>query len=111
MLPFILVDYGTCLALVNLIHVNCWFNTLLLHVRQLTTSTRRSTTSSTALLTLLSVIVHLVHRIGKSTGHNNFKMLLISATGATVDGVVPLVLTKSIGGININKPTPPFVKL
>ncbi|KAG1133934.1 hypothetical protein G6F37_014095 [Rhizopus arrhizus] len=29
-------------------------------------------------------------------------MLLISATGATVDGVVPLASTKSIGGININ---------
>ncbi|KAG1166688.1 hypothetical protein G6F35_018046 [Rhizopus arrhizus] len=38
-------------------------------------------------------------------------MLLISATGATVDGVVPLALTKSIGGININKPMSPFVKL
>jgi hypothetical protein len=38
-------------------------------------------------------------------------MLLTSATGATVDGVVPLALTKSIGGININKQTPPFVKL
>jgi hypothetical protein len=38
-------------------------------------------------------------------------MLLISATGATVDGVVPLVLTKSIGGININKQMSPSVKL
>jgi len=62
-------------------------------------------------LTLLSVIVHLVHRIGKSTGRNNCKMLLTSATGATVDGVVPLALTKSIGGININKQIPLFVKL
>ncbi|KAG1437766.1 hypothetical protein G6F55_014046 [Rhizopus delemar] len=38
-------------------------------------------------------------------------MLLTTATGATVDGVVPLVSTKSIGGININKQTPLFVKL
>ncbi|KAG0829026.1 hypothetical protein G6F62_013723 [Rhizopus arrhizus] len=38
-------------------------------------------------------------------------MLLTSATGATVDGVVPLVLTKSIGGININKRIPLSVKL
>ncbi|KAG1052046.1 hypothetical protein G6F41_014278 [Rhizopus arrhizus] len=38
-------------------------------------------------------------------------MLLTSVTDVTVDGVVPLASTKSIGGININKPTPPFVKL
>ncbi|KAG1049314.1 hypothetical protein G6F65_023232 [Rhizopus arrhizus] len=38
-------------------------------------------------------------------------MLLTSATGAIVDGVVPLALTKSIGGININKQTPLSVKL
>ncbi|KAG0752773.1 hypothetical protein G6F22_021727 [Rhizopus arrhizus] len=38
-------------------------------------------------------------------------MLLTSATGATVDGVVPLALTRSIGGININKRILPFVKL
>ncbi|KAG1017674.1 hypothetical protein G6F43_014418 [Rhizopus delemar] len=38
-------------------------------------------------------------------------MLLTSVTGATVDGVVPLALTKSIGGININKRMFPFVKL
>ncbi|KAG0771869.1 hypothetical protein G6F21_014651 [Rhizopus arrhizus] len=38
-------------------------------------------------------------------------MLLTSVTDATVDGVVPLALTRSIGGININKPTSPFVKL
>ncbi|KAG0972243.1 hypothetical protein G6F25_014068 [Rhizopus arrhizus] len=38
-------------------------------------------------------------------------MLLTSATGATVDGVVPLALTKSTGGININKQILPFGKL
>ncbi|KAG1437176.1 hypothetical protein G6F55_014109 [Rhizopus delemar] len=38
-------------------------------------------------------------------------MLLTSATGATVDGVVPLASTKSIGGISINKQMFPFVKL
>ncbi|KAG1605849.1 hypothetical protein G6F45_014109 [Rhizopus arrhizus] len=38
-------------------------------------------------------------------------MLLTSATGATVDGVVPLASTKSIGGININKQIPLSVKL
>ncbi|KAG1305431.1 hypothetical protein G6F62_015578 [Rhizopus arrhizus] len=38
-------------------------------------------------------------------------MLLTSATDVTVDGVVPLALTKSIGGININKPMSPSVKL
>ncbi|KAG1490324.1 hypothetical protein G6F47_013815 [Rhizopus delemar] len=38
-------------------------------------------------------------------------MLLTTATDATVDGVVPLALTKSIGGININKQMFPFVKL
>jgi hypothetical protein len=38
-------------------------------------------------------------------------MLPTSVTDATVDGVVPLALTKSIGGININKQMYPFVKL
>ncbi|KAG1478960.1 hypothetical protein G6F47_013555 [Rhizopus delemar] len=38
-------------------------------------------------------------------------MLLTTATGATIDGVVPLASTKSIGGININKQMFPSVKL
>ena len=53
----------------------------------------------------------LVPPIGKNIGHNSFKMLPTFAIGVTVDGVVPLALTRSIGGISTNKQTSPFDKL
>ncbi|KAG1434923.1 hypothetical protein G6F56_014145 [Rhizopus delemar] len=67
-------------------------------------------TLSTAHLTPPSVIVLLVRPTGRNTGLRTSKPLLIVATCFTVDGVVPLALTKSSGGTNISKLVPLSVK-